>query len=75
MTNADHEQLISVLKDCKGKVVLCGYEHPIYDDLNWKKVIKSVAAAGQIGSVQRDEVLWINPQAEKQQDLFSGMAL
>ena len=70
MTNADHEQLIEVLKQCKGKVILCGYEHPIYDSLNWKKVVKSVAAAGQSGSVLREEVLWINPQAETQQDLF-----
>lgn len=70
MTNTDHEQLISVLKDCKGKVILCGYEHPIYELLNWKKVVKSVAAAGQSGSVLREEVLWINPQAQNQQDLF-----
>lgn len=70
MTNFDHEQLIDVLKKCKGKIILCGYEHPIYEQLKWKKVIKSVAAAGQSGSVLREEVLWINPQAEKQGDLF-----
>ncbi|WP_065992528.1 hypothetical protein [Acinetobacter defluvii] len=56
---------------CKGMVILCGYEHPIYEALKWKKIKKSVAAAGQSGSVQREEVLWINPQAENQQDLFS----
>lgn len=70
MTNADHKQLISVLKGCKCKVILCGYEHPIYELLNWKKVVKSVAAAGQSGSVLREEVLWINPQAQNQHDLF-----
>lgn len=74
MTNADHEQLIDVLKQCKGKVILCGYEHPIYKELNWKKVIKSVAASGQAGSEKREEILWINPQAEKQGDLFGGVA-
>lgn len=74
MTNADHEQLIDVLKQCKGKVILCGYEHPIYKELNWKKVIKSVAASGQAGSEKREEILWINPQAEKQGDLFGGAA-
>lgn len=71
MNNADHEQLIEVLMRCKGKVILCGYDHPIYQQLKWKKIIKSVAAAGQSGSVLREEVLWINPQAEKQGDLFS----
>ena len=50
MTNADHEQLVSVLQHCKGMVILC---------------------AGQSGSVLREEVLWINPQAENQHDLFS----
>jgi len=74
MTNADHEQLIDVLKQCKGKVILCGYEHPIYKELSWKKVIKSVAASGQTGSEKREEILWINPQAEKQGDLFGGAA-
>ena len=74
MTNAEHEQLIDVLKQCKGKVILCGYEHPIYKELNWKKVIKSVAASGQAGSEKREEILWINPQAEKQGDLFGGAA-
>lgn len=71
MTNVDHEQLVSTLQHCKGMVILCGYEHPIYEALNWKKVKKSVAAAGQSGSVLREEVLWINPQAENQYDLFS----
>lgn len=70
MSNSDHEKLISVLKTCKGKVILCGYEHPIYASLEWKKVIKSVAASGQAGSGKREEVLWINPQAQNQQDLF-----
>lgn len=74
MTNADHEQLIDVLKGCIGKVILCGYEHPIYESLNWKKVVKSVAASGQAGSEKREEILWINPQAENQGDLFGGAA-
>ena len=75
MTNADHEQLVSTLQHCKGMVILCGYEHPIYEALNWKKVKKSVAASGQSGSVLREEVLWINPQAENQHDLFSEVVL
>lgn len=71
MTNEDHENLLSVLLNCEGKIILCGYDHPIYNNLKWRKVIKSVAASGQSGSRKREEVLWINPQAEKQIDLFS----
>lgn len=74
MTNKDHENLINLLQHVEGKVIICGYEHPIYEKLKWKKVTKSVAAAGQSGSVLREEILWINPRAEKQQDLFSGIA-
>lgn len=66
----DHEKLIKTLKLCKGMVIVCGYEHPIYESLKWKKIKKTVAAAGQAGSVMREEVLWINSQAENQQDLF-----
>lgn len=72
MTDADHNHLISVLQQCKGMVIVCGYEHPIYESLKWKKFKKAVAATGQAGSVMREEVLWINSQAEKQQDLFGA---
>lgn len=74
MNNREHEQLIELLIQLKGKVIVCGYEHPIYKKLGWSKVTKTVSAAGQSGSVLREEVLWINPQAEKQQDLFTGLA-
>ncbi|APV37694.1 DNA adenine methylase [Acinetobacter soli] len=72
MSNDNHEKLINALKRCKGMVIVCGYEHPIYDSLKWKKIKKTVAAAGQAGSVMREEVLWINSQAENQQDLFGA---
>lgn len=72
MSNEDHEKLIKTLKLCKGMVIVCGYEHPIYESLKWKKIKKTVAAAGQAGSVMREEVLWINSQAENQQDLFGA---
>lgn len=74
MTNKQHIDLVENLKTLQGKVILCGYENEIYDGLGWQKVTKPVSASGQNGSVQREEVLWINPQAEKQQDLFAGLA-
>ena len=41
MSNEQHKELVDVLINIKGKVVLSGYEHPIYDKLlenNWKKI-------------------------------------
>lgn len=73
MTNEQHEELINLLQHVQGKVILCGYDNDLYDRLGWKKVNKTVAASGQNGSVGRQEILWINPQAEKQQDLFTGL--
>ncbi|MEJ7938192.1 DNA adenine methylase [Acinetobacter baumannii] len=73
MTNEQHEELIDLLRNVQGKVILCGYDNDLYDQLGWKKVNKSVSASGQNGSVGRQEILWINPQAEKQQDLFTGL--
>lgn len=74
MSDFEHEKLIDTLKNLRGKVILCGYENDLYNSLGWQKVVKPVSASGQIGSVQREEILWINPRAEKQQDLFSGIA-
>lgn len=73
MSLADHERLIEVLKRVKGQVILCGYENDLYNQLGWQKAVKTVAATGQTGSVGREEILWINPQAERQQDLFFGI--
>lgn len=70
MTNTEYKKLIEVLKTCRGMVVLCGYEHSIYDKLKWRKIKKSVSASGQNGSTIRNEILWVNPQAENQVDMF-----
>jgi DNA adenine methylase len=42
MTDAQHEELVEVLLNVKGKVVLSGYDHPIYNKLlenGWEKVV------------------------------------
>lgn len=36
MSNERHEELVDNLLKCKGKVLLSGYNHPIYDRLNEK---------------------------------------
>jgi len=57
-------------------VILCGYQSELYDTKlrNWRKLTKFTQASGAYGGVTREEILWINPQAEKQGDLFGGAA-
>lgn len=69
----DHIELLEILKEHPGPVILSGYNHELYEELlsDWKKEDKvSYAEAG----ATRTEVLWINPVATengyKQQSLF-----
>lgn len=62
MTIEDHVELLGVLNDHPGPVLLSGYTHPIYDKhlKHWKREeFQALAEAG----AKRTEVLWINPVA------------
>ncbi len=76
LTNDQHIQLLDLITNLKGKVILSGYQSDLYDSKlrNWKKLTKFTQASGANGGVTREEVLWINPQAEKQGDLFEVVA-
>ena len=67
MTDEDHRQLAWLLKACKGKVVLSGYDCRLYRELyaDWRSDSKTVCAAGQLGGVSRTEFLWMNFPEEK----------
>jgi DNA adenine methylase len=76
MTKEQHIQLLEMLDEHPGPVLLSGYGHPIYDNRlkHWRRETKTVNAEG---GVSRTEVLWINPiatkmssAAEKQLKLF-----
>jgi DNA adenine methylase len=64
MTEKDHQELLDVLRQCKGKVVLSGYPSNLYDRalVHWNRHtfdLPNNAAAGK----QKDretEVLWCN---------------
>ncbi|RAW18521.1 DNA adenine methylase [Paenibacillus taichungensis] len=65
MTNQDHCNLLEILDNHPGPVLLSGYAHPMYDNRlkHWQRETKQVRAeAGRI----RTEVLWINPVAAGQ---------
>lgn len=63
LTNSDHEELLQVLLECKGMVVLSGYPHPIYDELlkDWEMVSTSSRISSGRGTVKRTECLWLSP--------------
>lgn len=60
MNRSEHQELLELLLDLKGMVVLSGYPDQLYDDMlqDWHRVeTRATADAAQ----ERTEVLWINP--------------
>ena len=76
LTDDQHIELLDLLLATKGKVILSGYRSDLYEEKlkPWKMLCKSTQASGALGGVSREEILWINPQAENQGDLFGGAA-
>ena len=72
MTNEQHKELVDVLMGIKGKVVLSGYDHPIYNKLlesGWSKVVLGeYAKRGQKtneGELSKGkEFVWVNYKLE-----------
>lgn len=64
MTTEDHIALASLLKNFKGKVILCGYPSPLYSRLysDWRFVKKKVPnhSAQTKKKAHREEGLWMN---------------
>lgn len=58
-TDAQHEDLLRLVLDCRGKVVLCGYDNALYNNAlsGWCKV--SYGARAGMGK-KRVECLWMN---------------
>ena len=56
MTLAEHIELRDFVKTLKGSVVISGYDHEIYNELDWRKVTKNAYADG---AAKRVECLWI----------------
>lgn len=74
LSDQEHAELLHVLNDLKGMVVLSGYASRLYDDAlkGWARVEFSALADG---ARQRREVLWINRAAqEARHDLLAGVA-
>ncbi|WP_294929392.1 DNA adenine methylase [uncultured Paracoccus sp.] len=63
MTEADHADLLAFLRTLRGRVILSGYAHPLYDDAlsDWRRVERRALADGAHECV---EVLWLNFEHE-----------
>lgn len=64
MTDQDHIELLEILDQQKGPVLLSGYSHPLYDERlkHWSRQTRKAQA--EKGGI-REEVLWINPVASE----------
>lgn len=69
MTDAEHRDLLDVLKAHRGPVLLSGYENQMYDEalLGWYRDTTSAIAQT---AAKRKEVLWMNYEPLQQQSLF-----
>ncbi|ALS27172.1 D12 class N6 adenine-specific DNA methyltransferase [Paenibacillus sp. 32O-W] len=62
MSDSDHIELLEILDEHPGPVLLSGYDHPFYNERlkHWhREERQALAESGRI----RTEVLWINPVA------------
>lgn len=61
MSNAEHRQLADVLKRCKGKVAISGYQCDLMDELyrGWKRIDAPEKNCHSVKKARR-EALWIN---------------
>ncbi|MCG7932955.1 MAG: DNA adenine methylase [Candidatus Thiodiazotropha lotti] len=75
MTDDDHVQLLDVLNQVSGMVVLSGYDSEIYNDMlsSWTRHTTSARISAGRGTAIRTEVVWLNPacsQGQAQTSLF-----
>jgi DNA adenine methylase len=64
MTEGDHRELLAVIKQCQGTIMLSGYPNPLYDGelAGWRRedfVIDNKASGGKVKR-QMTESLWMN---------------
>lgn len=62
LTDRDHGVLAWFLRQLKARVIISGYDCPLYQRLygDWHRAEKKTTANGQSGAVPRTEVIWMN---------------
>ena len=67
MSNADHEQLLAVLKAHRGPVLLSGYPSELYDRALRGWIRETATVTDHLGR-RRQEALWMNFEPERRQE-------
>lgn len=70
-SDEEHEQLLAEIVKNKAKIIISGYESPLYDHYlkEWEKIaFQSCAAHGE----RRVEYVWLNFKRYKQYSVFDG---
>lgn len=72
MNDDDHRALAELLHQCRGMVIISGYQSPLYQQLydGWFSTIR-VARADR--AAERTEVLWMNAAARKSGQMKMGI--
>lgn len=78
MTDEQHCELLELLKQLQGMVMLSGYNSKLYNEQlkGWTKVSTTARACGQKGTVKRTECLWMNQNCvdgAHQADIFGNV--
>lgn len=68
MTNDDHRELLSHLRQHTGKIILSGYASALYDEMLAGWVRTELRATTEHGNT-RTEVLWLNEKASQSRQL------
>lgn len=70
MTDEQHIELLELLAKHPGKVMISGYENDLYNGIlkGWEKAYKNTTAEK---GLQRQEVIWMNYEVNKQINLLS----
>lgn len=71
-TEAEHQELLNVLKGLKGMVVLSGYEHDLYFEMlkGWEtSSINAITGSRTKGKCSAREILFLNPACFEQKQL------
>lgn len=69
MTDADHEELLMLIRQSPAKIMISGYESEMYNDYlrDWRKrQFVSYAEGGE----KRVETIWMNYEVEYQLSMF-----
>ncbi len=71
MSDEDHEELLEVLMDHKGPVLISGYDSPLYHD-RLREWHREEAVSYSQSITRKTEVLWMNFEPEGQQESMFG---